>query len=70
MKGVLFQTIPEEVAQAVEHLAQRFQLPPEVIIKAAISMMIAELSSDPIRTERFMDMVKQDFNRSIDRILV
>jgi hypothetical protein len=68
-RGVLFQTVPEEVAQAVDLLCQRFQLPSEVIVKAAVSMLMAEADRDSIRVERFMDMVRADFQRSLDRVL-
>jgi hypothetical protein len=67
--GVILQTVPEEVAQAIEHLAQRFQVPTDAVIKAGVSMLLVELHRNPLAAQRFMDHVKADIERGLDRIL-
>ena len=68
-RGVLFQTIPEEVAQAVDYLSRHYQLPSEVVIKAGVSMLVAMTQQGDPRVVRFMDAVRADFDRSLDRVL-
>lgn len=63
------QTVPEEVAQAVDFLVDQLQLPSEIVIKAGISMMVAMHQNHDPQFARFVDAVRFDFQRSVDRVL-
>lgn len=68
-RGVIFQTIPEEVAQAIDHLSRHWQLPPDRVIKMGISVLVLmEQQADP-RLCQMIEFVKRDHARDIDRVL-
>lgn len=69
-RGVIFQTVPEEVAQAIEQLAATFQLPPDRIVKLGVSfILLMQQTGDPMLW-KMVDAVKRDHQRDVDRVLV
>jgi hypothetical protein len=62
-QSVIFQRIPSEFGDAVKVMQERYQLPHEEIVKAALAMLYSESMRDPVRIERYMDGIRREYER-------
>ncbi len=69
-RGVIYMTVDEGTAQAVDHLVDRLQLPKENVVKMGVSALYLMMDREPQMFARLYEEVKREVHTQIERVLV
>lgn len=70
MAGVVLLKVPDTIRQMTDAIGQRYQLPTEEVIKAALAVASYELGAKNGQMERFFQMVSDQYRRDRDTSLI